>query len=115
MLVPRPSADERSTRAATTLVLVVGGPIDRVGVKALCERARSLVEAVDAELIVCDLGRSGASAATVDVIGRLKLLAQDRGRRVRFVHATPELGELLRLMGLDDVLTLEELSVEAQG
>ena len=99
----------------TTLVLVIGGPIEPAGVRSLCERARTLAHGLDAELIVCDLGQSGATAGTVDVIGRLQLLAKSHGRRVRFVQAAPELGVLFRLLGLEDIVDLEgDLSIQSQ-
>lgn len=91
----------------TTLVLLVGGPLERVGVRSMCDRARALADDAHADLIVCDLGQSGANAGTVDVVARLKVLAGSEGRHVRFVHASPELGDLLRFIGLEDVVTLE--------
>jgi hypothetical protein len=115
-LVSRGERAPDPTGPGTTLVLLVGGPIDPSGVRSLCERARALMDDVEAELIVCDLGQSGATAGTVDAIGRLKLLAANTGRRVRFVHASAEVGDLLDLIGLADVIPLEnDLTVEPQG
>lgn len=46
-------------------------------------------------------------AATVDTLARLTLLAGRLGCGVRFVHACPELRDLVALAGLADVVRCE--------
>ena len=46
-------------------------------------------------------------AATVDALARLTLLAGRAGCGVRFVHASPELRELVALAGLAGVVRCE--------
>jgi thiamine monophosphate kinase len=106
----------------TTLVLVLGGPLDRHGLDTLCDRTRALCAATGAEMIVCDLGDAAADGVSIDAIGRLKLNAERAGRSVRFVYTTRELGELLRFAGLEDIFDLDEfdldereLTVDPQG
>lgn len=61
--------------------------------------------------IVCDLSTAAdADAATVELLARLQLTARRLGCRLRLRDASPELLELLDLMGL-----CEALGVEARG
>lgn len=104
----------RSSREPSTIVLVVGGRVDRAHIRALCERARGLLEGDDRNLIVCDVGAVfDPDAATIDALARLQLTARELGGRIQLQHACDELQELLELTGLSDVLPLcAELPLE---
>jgi ABC-type transporter Mla MlaB component len=91
-----------------TMVMVIGGPITRADVPALCERVRRLVEASgDAEPVTCDVGAvPAADIATVDALARLQLAARRLGASIRLRHAGSDLQALLALTGLADAVGL---------
>jgi hypothetical protein len=89
-----------------TIVLVIGGPVARPGLAALCERVRVLLESCDAGVVVIDVGTLvDPDAVVVDALARLQLTAQRLGRGVHLRHACGELEDLLAAMGLDDVFS----------
>jgi ABC-type transporter Mla MlaB component len=59
------------------------------------------------EIVICDVGRAPADAATVDVLARLQLGARRAGRLVRLRNASADLLALVAFMGLADVLPEE--------
>ena len=80
--------------------------------------ARAPTEANSQELsptvVHCDVGEIVApDAATVDRLARLQLIAKRAGWRIRLLHASPDLKELLAFMGLSEAVPCGELSVEA--
>jgi hypothetical protein len=94
----RPPPERSST------VLVVGGPIARAEIPALCERVRETLECGREGAVDCDVGALEPNAVTVEALARVQLMARRLGRRVRFRDAPPELLGLLGLMGLDEAL-----------
>lgn len=101
----RPANTQPPLPRAATLDVVISGPITRAGIPGLCERGRVLLEGVDADLVVCDVGELvNPDAVTVDALARLELTARRLGRRIRFRHACRELQQLVAMMGLGDVL-----------
>jgi ABC-type transporter Mla MlaB component len=104
----RPASAPRPLPAADTLDVVICGRVTRTDIAALCERARVLLEASDADLVAVDLGVTvDADAATVDALARLHLTARRLGKRIRFRHACRGVRELVDLMGLGVVLGLD--------
>jgi anti-anti-sigma regulatory factor len=58
--------------------------------------------------ILCDLSAlDAANAETIDLLARLQLAARRQGRTLRFLHASPALGDLIAFVGLDAVLCVE--------
>ena len=56
-------------------------------------------------VFVCDLGALGVpDAVVVDIIARLQLVARRLGGRLKLVHSSNELKELIEFMGLTNVL-----------
>jgi ABC-type transporter Mla MlaB component len=98
------------------LVLAIGGPIARSGIPGLCERARRMLEANEATMVVCDVGAlDHPDAVAVDALARLQLTALGLGRRIELLHASGKLQRLLELMGLSDAVPLcGELSLEPE-
>jgi ABC-type transporter Mla MlaB component len=85
--------------------VVLTGPITRADFPALCTRASEVLEGMDRDPVVCDVGAlADPDAVTVDALTRLQLTARRVGRRVQLRHACVELQDLLVFMGLDDVL-----------
>lgn len=60
--------------------------------------------AVRAPEIAVDVGGVEADVAVVDGLARLQLAARRCGCVVRLCNASPELRDLIALLGLDDVL-----------
>lgn len=89
------------------VVLVIEGPIADGDVPGLCERVRYLLEGSGADLVICDVeALVDPGICTVDALARLQLSARRLGCRIRLRHATPELQELLALVGLGAVVPL---------
>jgi anti-anti-sigma regulatory factor len=83
----------------------VCAPDPSPAVAALCERTRRLLAETDCEVLVCDVGAlDEPDASTVDALAQLQLAALRLGCRIELCHASPELQELLALMGLDGVV-----------
>jgi ABC-type transporter Mla MlaB component len=91
--------------------LVLGGPIARDDIPALCEQVRVLVERCEADPVPCDVaGIDQPDALTVDALARLQLTALRLGRRLGFWDACGELLALVEFLGLGDVLPCAEAS-----
>jgi len=115
--IGRPSAGDARTSSAMQpvarrwrpgpggTVLIMIGPVTRDGIPALCERARWILEGCDAGPVACDVGAlAEPDAVTIDALARLQLTARRLGQRVELRRAGGRLEDLLRLMGLGDVL-----------
>lgn len=89
---------------AATVAFVVRGPIAPEDLPGLCERVCALLAAGRPRLALCDVTGVPADAVTVDALARLQLAARRSGCRVRLQGASPELRELVSLLGLADVL-----------
>jgi ABC-type transporter Mla MlaB component len=89
---------------ARTVHLAIRGPIARADLPGLCGRVCELLERSGATDVRCDVRSIEPDAVTVDALARLQLAAQRHGCRVRLVHASDELVELVVFMGLRDVL-----------
>jgi ABC-type transporter Mla MlaB component len=101
---------ERSGRGPVRLA--IDGPIVPGDVPRLWERVRGVVEAGEAEVVVCDLeGLAAPDVATLDALARLQLAARRAGGRIRLQHACASLRELLALTGLGEVVPLGAGSV----
>jgi ABC-type transporter Mla MlaB component len=106
--VGEPGAAATTSR---TIVLVLGGPIDRAIIPALCERLSALLAGTDADHVVCDVGAlAEPDAVTVDALARLQLKAKRLGYRIWLRHASRELRALLELTGLVEVVSPVEPS-----
>lgn len=88
-----------------TIHLVIGGPIERAQIAALCETVRLVLAGGDADRVNCDVGAiTDPDLGTIDALARLQLTAQRLGCQVRLRDASVELEELLSLVGLGDVV-----------
>ena len=90
---------------ARAVTLAVRGPLARDELPGLVRRACVLLAHSDAPLIVCDVGGLPADAVAVDALARLQLAARRQGRRIHLANASNELLDLVRLVGLSDVLS----------
>ena len=85
------------------VAFAIRGPITRADLPGLCDRVCALL-ADSGEVVLCDVHGVEPDAVTVDALARLQLAARRRGCTVVLERASPELLELVRLMGLDHVL-----------
>ena len=82
----------------------IRGPITRADLPGLCERVCRTLGHRPPPVVRCDVDGIAPDAVTVDALARLQLAACRRGCTVRLVHASDELLDLVRLMGLTNVL-----------
>jgi ABC-type transporter Mla MlaB component len=95
------------THVPRTIAFAVRGPIARADLSGLCDRVCALLPAV--AVAYCDVSSVPADAVTVDALARLQLAARRRRSVVRLRNASPQLRDLVELMGLTEVL------VEVEG
>jgi hypothetical protein len=102
----------RPAREPNTLIVTLRGVIDRAAATRLDDDFGDL-GADGITLVICDVGRViQPNAATVDAVCRVRLAARRLGCPLQLRHASPELLELLDLMGLCDD---EESVLEGAG
>lgn len=89
---------------AATIVTVVRGPLERSDLPGLYRRICGLLERSGAVCLICDVPGLAADAVAADALARLALAGRRRGCRVVLRGSTPALRDLLRFMGLADVL-----------
>lgn len=106
------AVDGRSARPVGldgTIVVVLGASIGPGDTCALCRRLEQLLAGDGVRGVVCDVGAvTCPDLAAVDAVARLHLIARRLGHRLRIVHAERTLRELLVLVGLGDVVAVEE-------
>jgi ABC-type transporter Mla MlaB component len=90
------------------VAFAIHGPILRSDLSGLCERVRALLPTSGAA--VCDVTGVEPDAVTVDALARLQLAARRRGCEVRLRNPSAALLDLVRLMGLTNVLPEEPVS-----
>jgi ABC-type transporter Mla MlaB component len=86
------------------VAFAVHGPIARSDLPGLCRRICSALGGFEAVDVVCDVRGVESDAVTVDALARLQLAARRRRCRILLRNASVELKELVRFMGLEDVL-----------
>ena len=89
------------------ITFAIEGPIARSDLPGLCDRVCALLSESRAALAVCNVRGVEADAVAVDALARLQLGARRHGCQVRLCGASEELLELMRFMGLTDVLPCE--------
>ena len=90
--------------APPAIAFAIGGPLTRRDLPGLCDRVCTLLERSGAAVAFCDVRTVRADAVTVDALARLQLAARGHGCRVRLLHASDDLLDLVAFMGLRDVL-----------
>ena len=89
----------------SSIVLVFGGPVTRGDVPGLCDSVCALLQASDADLILCDVGAVvDPDVAAVEALARLRVATRRLGRRMHVQNASVDFEALLTFMGLGDVL-----------
>jgi ABC-type transporter Mla MlaB component len=92
--------------APDTVAFAIRGPITRADLPGLCDRVCALLTESRADIALCDVCDIEPDAVTVDALLRLQLAARRNGCRVQLRGASPVLCELVRFMGLADVLCM---------
>jgi ABC-type transporter Mla MlaB component len=90
-----------------TITFAIEGPIARSDLPGLCGRVCALLSESGADVAVCNVRGVEVDAVTVDALARLQLAARRHGCQVRLCGASEPLLELMRFMGLTDVLPCE--------
>ena len=116
---PPPPAFVRAIRPAQdarAILLVIGGRIDRGDALGLADLVRDLLDGCGASLAICDVGMvHEPDAAAVDLICRIRLITRRLGLELEVRAASAELGELLFLVGLSDVVPVARSGVGVEG
>lgn len=86
------------------VTFAIWGPIARSDLPGLCDRVYALLEQSGAALAACDVTGVPVDAVTIDALARLQLAARRKGCRIRLLHPSDELRDLVSFMGLEDVL-----------
>jgi len=94
-----------AARAPHSIAFAIRGPIARDDLPGLCARVCALLDEGRAPVVYADVSGVEPDAVCVDALARLQLAAKRYGCQVHLRNATPELRELVALMGLADVLT----------
>jgi ABC-type transporter Mla MlaB component len=90
--------------APPTAAFSIRGPISRADLPGLCDRVCRLLNESGAVVVLCDVHGVQPDCVTVDALARLQLAARRYACRIRLLHASDELLELVAFMGLADVL-----------
>jgi len=64
---------------------------------------RALTDDREASVAICDVSGAHADAIAVDALARVQLTVRRNGCQMRLRYASPELLELIALMGLGEV------------
>jgi ABC-type transporter Mla MlaB component len=86
------------------VVFAIRGPIRPADLPGLCARVCSIL-AEHRGAVRCDVMGVPADAVTVDALARLQRGAHGQGCHVVLRNASPELVDLIELMGLSNVFT----------
>ena len=96
-----------AAKEPSPIEFAVGDVVDRADIPGLCERARACLGATNGSRLACDVGGiSKPDAVTIDALARIQLTARRLGRQATLRRASVELRDLIRFMGLRDVLIL---------
>jgi ABC-type transporter Mla MlaB component len=82
----------------------VEGPIARSDVPGIVARLCALLEHSEAAVVVCRLSSVHASAASLEALARLQLVAGRYGSRIELTDASHALRELIAYAGMQEVL-----------
>jgi len=112
---PQPGHNERQGKEGPALAerdnnpcLAISPLASPAEVRALCERARDILESEPATVLVCDVSAVGrADLGVVDVLARVRLMARRLGCAVQLRSPSMDLVDLLALIGLRGELPLE--------
>ena len=86
------------------VLLEIRAPLRREDLPELFLRTCALFQEHEPDRILCDVTGVEPDAVSMDALARLQLAARRSGCVVRLRNTTPELRELVALMGLSDVL-----------
>jgi hypothetical protein len=87
-----------------TIGCSVSGPVARSQVAILPDLLAGVLCRRPAREVVCDVREARPDAVTVELLARMRCSARRSGCRLRLRNASPELLELIALMGLGEAL-----------
>jgi ABC-type transporter Mla MlaB component len=89
-----------------TVALTIRAPLERSDLPGLIERTCLLLEANPCGVLMCDVEDVSADTVALNALARLALAAKRGGCEVHLLGAGEELVDLIRLVGLNEVLGL---------
>ena len=90
---------------AVATTFTVGATVARADIPVLCAGLAELLRERAGDLVVCDVGGiARTDVVTVEALARLRLTARRHGRRFVVAGAGADLRDVIRLVGLADVL-----------
>ena len=90
------------TPGSHEVAFAIRGPIARADLSGLCDRVCAFLRA-SGDVVACDVCGVEPDAVTVDALARLQLAARRLGCCVQLRNVSPELLELVELMGMTHV------------
>ena len=87
----------------------VPAPLTRAHLPSLYAQACARLAGLTGRVVLCDVANVEADAVAADALARLQLAARRHGCEVRLRGSSPELRELIKMMGFEDVLPEAEL------
>ena len=81
--------------------------ITRADVPAACAGLGALLDAVDPDVVVCDVRALAGDLVAVEALARLALTARRHGCRLRLRNPSHRLEQIIAFCGLGDVLPSE--------
>jgi anti-anti-sigma regulatory factor len=99
----------------SSILFVVPAALARSDAPRLCSDLHAALRASTAQEVVCDVSLAPADVVAIETLCRLFLIAKRCGRRPRLRGVSPELAELIELVGLRRTLagSVEAGSAEA--
>jgi len=93
----------------------LGSPVTRDAIPALCAELAGMLRGAPGGVVTCDVAAvARPDVATVEALARLRLTAGRHGRRLVVRGAGPVLLDLVRLVGLTDLLEVSGQSEERE-
>jgi len=93
-----------SVAQSRTVYAQISGPLSRRDLPGLYARTCAQLAATHGGTLVCDVALVPVDAVAVEALARLQLGARRHRCRVLIANAPAELGDLIRLFGLEEVL-----------
>ncbi len=90
-----------------TVTLRIAGPLEHADLPVLLERTCALLGSAHGGRLRCEIRDVRADALALEALARLALAARRRGWKVSICGVSRELGALIVVAGLADVLALE--------
>jgi len=97
--------DWHAVRSGTGVIFTTGDAIERSDISVICRNVRTSIEHTSAEWVAFDMAALvHVDAVVVEALARLQLNLKRMGCTLQIRNVRPRLQELVRFMGLEEVL-----------